>query len=387
MSTNNNIQGSASVSLDFSVGGDARVNGNAEVCHNLIVKGWLEAPNIKGPLKGFFNSEEALKRAYPRPMAGWYALVGSTLPADIWVAELIGRRWEWAPTGEVGGEFSLPLDRMEYEVSNLRDDVRDLKGMVGDGAIDWSSVAFEPVGDGCRLAFSVRLADGRVTREGVDVPGATDTECGFMSAEDKRRLGATEGRAEANSKQLSEHAEVLSRLPETVGRIVEDALARSGRGYVEVDMRQLNRWLEMRPTAIRHEAGGQMLRIVEDGAVVCIAEWYSNYSEADGECLSGVMRLRGYGICRCEDACRGVFAYEPVHHGEYSEWEIADGGDHWGTPVDVTPRRCECRPADALSPGEIDGIWSGTGPGASGSGSGVFSREDIDKMWEEIRNE
>ena len=70
MSTNNNIQGSASVSRDFSVGGDARVNGNAEVCHNLIVKGWLEAPNIKGPLKGFFNSEEALKRAYPRPMAG-----------------------------------------------------------------------------------------------------------------------------------------------------------------------------------------------------------------------------------------------------------------------------------------------------------------------------
>ncbi len=384
MSTNNNIQGSASVSRDFAVGGDARVNGNAEVCHNLIVKGWLDAPNIKGPLKGFFISEDALRRAYPRPMAGWYALVGSTLPADIWVAELRSGRWEWTPTGERGGEFSLDLDHLEYEVSNLRDDVRDLKGMVGDGAIDWSSVVFEPGGDGCRLSFSVRLADGRVTREGVDVPGATDTECGFMSAEDKRRLGAAEGRAEDNSKQLSEHAEVLSRLPETVGRIVEDALARSGRGYVEVDMRQLNRWLEMRPIALRHEAGGQMLRIVEDGAIVGIAEWYSNYSEADGECLSGVMRLRGYGICRCENERPGVFAYEPIHHGEYSEWEIPDGGDHWGAPVDVTSRRCECPPAGALTPGEIDGIWSGTGPGASGSGSGVFSREDIDKMWDEV---
>lgn len=151
--------------------------------------------------------------------------------------------------------------------------------------------------------------------------------------------------------------------------------------YQDITISRLNGWLAKRPAAIRNEAAGHMFRILHNGTPVATAEWYSNYSEEHGECLSGVMRLRGYGICRCENNLPGVFAYEPLHHPEYSEWEIPDAGDHWGTPVDVTPRRCECTPAGTLTPGEIDGIWSGTAPGPSGAGTGALTPGEIDDIW------
>lgn len=59
--------GDLSVGRDLSVGGDSQLRGNATVGHNLTVKGWLEARNIKWANKGLFTSEEALKKAYPRP--------------------------------------------------------------------------------------------------------------------------------------------------------------------------------------------------------------------------------------------------------------------------------------------------------------------------------
>lgn len=108
------IQGCLSVSRNAAVGTNASVGGHLSVGHNLFVKGWLDAPNIKGPLKGLFASEEALVRAYPRPAPGWYALVGDALPADVWRAE--GGRW--VPTGEQGGEPSLWLDDLQQRMDS-----------------------------------------------------------------------------------------------------------------------------------------------------------------------------------------------------------------------------------------------------------------------------
>lgn len=115
---NTDIQGSANISRNVNVGGHANVNGNAVVNHNLIVKGWVDAPNIKGPLKGLFASEDALKAAYPRPMPGWFALVGNTLPANVYRAD----KGQWTPTGETGGEFNLWLDKLEADIKELADE-------------------------------------------------------------------------------------------------------------------------------------------------------------------------------------------------------------------------------------------------------------------------
>lgn len=75
------------VMRDAVVGGDLRV------------EGMLEAPNIKGFLKGMFRDEAALVHAYPRPLCGWAALVGRTLPADVFLAE----DGVWHATGLKGG--------------------------------------------------------------------------------------------------------------------------------------------------------------------------------------------------------------------------------------------------------------------------------------------
>jgi hypothetical protein len=78
VSRNAEIGGSVAVGRGAAIGGDGKVVGSLSVGHNLAVKGWLEARNIKGTNKGLFASESALQEAYPDPEAGWYALVGDT---------------------------------------------------------------------------------------------------------------------------------------------------------------------------------------------------------------------------------------------------------------------------------------------------------------------
>ena len=93
------VQGDLSVSRNSSVGGNHHVNGNSVVDHDMIVKGWLEATNIKGPDKGLFRTAELLKKAHPKPQAGWLALVGETLPAELYVVE----NGRWVGTGNMTG--------------------------------------------------------------------------------------------------------------------------------------------------------------------------------------------------------------------------------------------------------------------------------------------
>ena len=121
-----NIQGNLSVSRGVTAGGDLTVHGNAEFGHNVVVKGWLDARNVKGPCKGLYASAEALSAAYPSPMPGWYALVGDTLPADVYRAD----GGKWVATGEKGGETNLYLDDLEEEVSGLDGAVGALEGDV-----------------------------------------------------------------------------------------------------------------------------------------------------------------------------------------------------------------------------------------------------------------
>ena len=60
---NTDLPGTANISRNANVGSHANVNGDVTVGHNLVVKGWVDAPNIKGPLKGLYASEETLTAA------------------------------------------------------------------------------------------------------------------------------------------------------------------------------------------------------------------------------------------------------------------------------------------------------------------------------------
>lgn len=72
------IDGDVAVGRNVAAGGDANIQGNARIGHDLIVEGWLEAKNIKAANKGLFATIANLRIAYPEPHAGWFAGVSAT---------------------------------------------------------------------------------------------------------------------------------------------------------------------------------------------------------------------------------------------------------------------------------------------------------------------
>lgn len=116
------IDGDVAVGRNVSVGGKATVRGSATIGHNLKVEGWLDAPNIKGPNKGLFKTESELKKQYPFPSPGWYALVGDALPATIWVVS----NHKWTATDKNWGEPNLDLTSLEAEIDSATENIAEL---------------------------------------------------------------------------------------------------------------------------------------------------------------------------------------------------------------------------------------------------------------------
>lgn len=112
------IDGDVAVGRNVSAGGDVNIQGSARIGHNLRVEGWLDAPNIKGVLKGFFPTLESLKAAYPLPKTGWLALVGEEMPATIYY----GAENKWnsngATCGEISADASALIETLKTQVGN-----------------------------------------------------------------------------------------------------------------------------------------------------------------------------------------------------------------------------------------------------------------------------
>lgn len=124
------IDGDVSVSRNAAVGGDVTVQGKIHLKGNVKIEGWLEAKNIKAASKGLFTTIEKLKAAYPFPHDGWWALVGLSLPAPIYV----GDGGEWVPTGQTGGnpsidsgKFNEAVEKLQEDITKLQDDVSDIE--------------------------------------------------------------------------------------------------------------------------------------------------------------------------------------------------------------------------------------------------------------------
>lgn len=105
---NHSVGGSVAVGRDVTVGGRSTVRGNATFNRDVYISGWLNARNIRGAGKGLYETVGNLNSAYPNPENGWFALVGDTLPADIY------RAWggEWKATGQKGGEPVLEIAKL-----------------------------------------------------------------------------------------------------------------------------------------------------------------------------------------------------------------------------------------------------------------------------------
>ena len=83
MTENYHIDGDIACGGNSTVGRDLKVQGKSTLKGDVKIEGWLDAENIKTPCKGLFSTSDELKKAYPNPMEGWYALVGENIPATI----------------------------------------------------------------------------------------------------------------------------------------------------------------------------------------------------------------------------------------------------------------------------------------------------------------
>ncbi len=112
---NTALKGSLAVGRNVTVGGRADISGDARFAHDVRVEGWLDARNIRGAGVGFFESIDRLNEAYPEPRDGWYALVGTELPAKVY------RAWngKWTDTGKTGGEPSIDYDKAKQVALDL----------------------------------------------------------------------------------------------------------------------------------------------------------------------------------------------------------------------------------------------------------------------------
>lgn len=116
---NHSVGGSVAVGRDVTVGGRSTIRGNATFNRDVYISGWLNARNIRGAGKGLYETVEKLNSAYPNPENGWFALVGNTLPADIY------RAWGgvWEATGQKGGEPVLELAKLTELSESLENEV------------------------------------------------------------------------------------------------------------------------------------------------------------------------------------------------------------------------------------------------------------------------
>lgn len=127
------IDGDVAVGRNVSAGGDANIQGNARIGHNLIVGGWLDARNIKGPNKGIFRTPEKLREVYPLPHDGWWALVGVTLPAALYIADC----GFWVATGESAGNPTLDSEIYNEMVAEMD---ASIKKVASDVAVNKASI-------------------------------------------------------------------------------------------------------------------------------------------------------------------------------------------------------------------------------------------------------
>lgn len=118
------IEGDVSVGRNSSIGGNASVAGDVTISHNLKVKGWLDADNIKSGNKGVFPNITKLKAAYPSPKKGWTAGVGTGGTLTLYYES----NGEWITSN---GTYSVEKgDPFKYE-DFTQEQLEGLKGATG----------------------------------------------------------------------------------------------------------------------------------------------------------------------------------------------------------------------------------------------------------------
>jgi len=139
--------------------------GDVEATHDVKVNGTLWAKHVKQPHMGMYASEEALLAALPTPERGWYALVGNTLPAELYVCNTAGT---WTDSGnQYDGE---DVDLTQYVKTTVFQDYTNRGYKIVGDATPSTSPSYPTKGDaylastpGVYASFgSTVLLDGQI---------------------------------------------------------------------------------------------------------------------------------------------------------------------------------------------------------------------------------
>lgn len=226
---NHSVGGSVAVGRDVTVGGRSTIRGNATFNRDVYISGWLNARNIRGAGKGLYETVDKLNSAYPNPENGWFALVGNTLPADIY------RAWggEWVATGQKGGEPVLELAKLTELSESLENEVsarvaadEALKKAIDaevtartNGDKELSDALTKEIADREKAIADEVLARTTAITEAIEAEAAARTKAiaaeakareAADAAETKARTAAIEAEAQARDTAISAEATARS---------------------------------------------------------------------------------------------------------------------------------------------------------------------------------
>lgn len=212
---NHSVGGSVAVGRDVTVGGRSNVRGNATFNRDVYISGWLNARNIRGAGKGLYETVEKLNSAYPNPEIGWFALVGNTLPADIY------RAWggKWEATGQKGGEPVLELAKLTELSESLENEVsarvaadEALKKAIdaevtarANGDTELSDALTKEIADREKAIADEVLARTTAINEAIEAEAAARTK--DIAAEAKAREDADVAETKARTAAIEEEAQ------------------------------------------------------------------------------------------------------------------------------------------------------------------------------------
>lgn len=418
MTRNTEHIGDVAVGRHLTVGGEARMQGSARVRRNLRVDGWLDAPNVKGPLKGLYADEAALVAAYPRPQPGWYALVGGGLPAAVYREE----RGAWVATGERSGEPTLALEGLEEAVDGLQ-------GLTAGGVVVAGSVELTATDGGVTLGYDVYGADGSTEHKSVALPVAGVAGCGVVTAarlaEIDLAVASAGERADAaaaaaqGAQEAAQGATTLAASAAALDDVVEFYEGVSG---IEVEAGEFvsEKWVEeggvgsqalvaggedaesvsgalageaLAGSVVYDEAHGVMVfrsvaqrsvtTTLENGATVhtLVDVFYRDWpgGERWGEVLNAYGRVPDKGKIYVKTSSNRLYRW-----GGSGLVELLGGGSGEGGSGDVGGGEggtCSCQ-HDAITEPEIDALWSVQGAtGSGGDTIAAISEGEINGLW------
>jgi hypothetical protein len=208
--TNEEFTGSISVSRDVTVGGGIKARGNSTFNKDVVIEGSLMARNIRGACKGLFLTEAKLNTKFPNPQQGWWAYVGTNIPAPIYVADA----GQWTATGETGGTVQVDVD----SISDMQQQIDTVKSVLKNGTADPTTFTLTYTATGAKLTYNVISESGTTVGE-INFNLATQDSAGLMSAADKKALDNAASKEYVDSSVKTAKDTLQENIDEQIGEI------------------------------------------------------------------------------------------------------------------------------------------------------------------------